>query len=74
MPATALLFALPFAGCTQEAPAQSVPSVQAVVDGVSQTNYESYHSDIENMGLGLYGGAEYDMGFRSRDARPAPAL
>jgi len=78
MPATAVLLLLPIGGCAREAAAPPVPSVpyapsvQAVVDGVSQANYESYHSDIENMGLGLYGGAEYDMGFRSRDAQPGP--
>jgi Zn-dependent M28 family amino/carboxypeptidase len=28
--------------------------------------------DIENMGLGLFGGAEYDMGFRNRDGWEGP--
>ncbi len=43
------------------------PAVQAVVDHVSQEHYQSYHLAVENMGLGLYGGKEYDMGFRNRD-------
>jgi len=71
VPVAAVLLSLPLAGCAREAaapPVPPVPSIQAVVDSVSQAHYETYHSDIENMGLGLYGGAEYDMGFRSRDA------
>jgi hypothetical protein len=43
------------------------PAVQAVVDRVSQTHYETYHAAVESMGLGLYGGADYDMGYRNRD-------
>ncbi|MCP4724818.1 MAG: hypothetical protein GY863_07270, partial [bacterium] len=31
-------------------------TVQSVVDLVSQTHYQKYQLDIENMGLGLYGG------------------
>ena len=63
------LLSLLIAGCTAEA---QVPSVQAVVDGVSQTQYETYHFDVESMGLGLYGGADYDMGFRTRDGEEGP--
>ncbi len=44
------------------------PAVQAVVDHVSQEHYQSYHLAVENMGLGLYGGKDYDMGFRNRDS------
>jgi hypothetical protein len=42
-------------------------AIQAVVDTVSQEHYQSYHLDIESMGLGLYGGKEYFMGYRNRD-------
>lgn len=42
-------------------------TVQDLVDLVSQSQYESYHVDIENMGLGLYGGSDYNQGFRNRD-------
>ena len=38
-----------------------------VVGQVSQTQYEQYHLDVENMGLGLYGGPAYNQGFRNRD-------
>jgi len=38
-----------------------------VADRVSQKHYQKYHLDVENMGLGLYGGARYDMGYRNRD-------
>jgi len=43
------------------------PDVQAVVNSVSQKQYRTYHLNIENMGLGMYGGAQYDMGYRNRD-------
>jgi len=43
------------------------PAVQAVADQVSQTYYQKYQLDIENMGLGLYGGTDYDMGYRNRN-------
>jgi len=43
------------------------PAIQAVVDSVSQNYYQNYHLDIESMGLGLYGGADYNMGYRNRD-------
>jgi len=42
-------------------------AIQAVVDRVSQKQYQSFQLDIENMGLGLYGGDSYFMGFRNRD-------
>jgi len=42
-------------------------AVQSVVDRVSQSHYQKYQLDIENMGLGLYGGEDYDMGYRNRD-------
>jgi len=48
------------------------PTVQTVVDQVSQTHYQKYHLDVENMGLGLYGGADYDMGYRNRDGWDGP--
>jgi len=43
------------------------PAIQAVVDNISQTHYQSYHLDMESMGLGLYGGTNYNMGYRNRD-------
>jgi len=53
------LLAGPFAGADPVADA---------VDGVSLDQYETYQIDIENMGLGLYGGPEYNQGYRNRDA------
>jgi hypothetical protein len=41
--------------------------IQAVADSVSVINYKQYQVDIESMGLGLYGGKAYDMGYRNRD-------
>jgi hypothetical protein len=59
-------------GCTREVGVPSVPSVQEVADGVSQTHYQAYQLDIESMGLGLYGGPDYDMGYRNRDSYEGP--
>ena len=42
-------------------------AIQAMVDSVSQMQYQSFQLDIESMGLGLYGGDSYFMGFRNRD-------
>lgn len=42
-------------------------SVQTLVDSVSQDHYSAFHLDVENMGLGLYGGEKYNMGYRNRD-------
>jgi hypothetical protein len=61
---TSVLLLVPRAGLSQK---DSDPAVQAVVDLVSQTHYRKFHQDIENMGLGLYGGAHYNMGYRNRD-------
>ncbi len=41
--------------------------VQEAVDKVSQGQYRIYQIDIQDMGLGLYGGPEYDQGYRNRD-------
>jgi len=41
--------------------------IQAVADRVSQMDYQMYQLDVESMGLGLYGGPGYDMGYRNRD-------
>ena len=62
--ATAVLLFVLVACCTREA---ADPAVQAVADRVSQKHYLTYRLDVENMGLGLYGGAGYDMGYRSHD-------
>ena len=48
------------------------PTIQTVANRVSQTHYRMYHKDVENMGLGLYGGARYDMGYRNRDGWEGP--
>ncbi len=64
-PVTVALLTLTVAGCAQEVEA---PSVEDAVDRVSQTHYQTYQLAIENMGLGLYGGANYDMGYRNRDS------
>ena len=69
IPTTATLLIALVAGCTPEA---EVPSVQAVVDGVSQAHYQTYHRHVEDMGLGLYGGSDYDMGYRNRDGWEGP--
>jgi hypothetical protein len=37
------------------------------VQRVSHGQYRVYQGDIENMGLGLYGGPDYDQGLRNRD-------
>ena len=65
VPAAAVLLLVLSAGCTREV---AVPSVQHVADRVSQTQYQTYQLDMENMGLGLHGGADYDMGYRNRDS------
>ena len=67
--AAASLLTLPVAGCTR---VDADLSVQAVADRLSQTHYEAYQLDVENMGLGLYGGAGYDMGYRNRDGWEGP--
>lgn len=75
VPTTAALLILAVAWCTREAAVpsvSSVSSVQVVADSVSQTHYQTYQLDMENMGLGLYGGADYDMGYRNRDGWEGP--
>jgi len=37
------------------------------VGKVSQGQYTSYQRDVESMGLGLYGGPDYNQGYRNRD-------
>lgn len=63
------LLALAWAGCGPSAPR---PTVQALVDSVSVEEYQSYQQALENMGLGFYGGPDYDMGYRNRDALEGP--
>ncbi len=67
--ATAVLLFVLVAGCAMEA---ADPAVQTVADRVSQKHYLTYHLDVENMGLGLYGGAGYNMGYRNRDGWAGP--
>ena len=52
--------------------AMAVPSVRAdlvqeAADKVSVGQYRTYQVDIESMGLGRYGGPEYNQGYRNRD-------
>ena len=42
-------------------------TVQSIVDQVAVDEYEAFHQSIENMGLGLYGGGDYNQGIRDRD-------
>ncbi len=72
VPFGAVLLTLAGAGCAPQDAVPVVPSVQAVVGAVSQPQYQTFQLDIENMGLGLFGGAEYDMGFRNRDGWEGP--
>ncbi|MCE9556495.1 MAG: M28 family peptidase, partial [Planctomycetes bacterium] len=47
-------------------------SVQSIVDEVSQSQYQTFHFDVEQMGLGLYGGSGYNQGVRNRDGTSGP--
>jgi len=49
------------------APAAEVDPVREAVGKVSTDQYQAYEVAIENMGLGLYGGPEYNQQFRNRD-------
>jgi hypothetical protein len=50
-----------------------VPAVSAAdivheaIEKTSQGQYRVYQVDIQNMGLGLYGGSTYNQGYRNRD-------
>ena len=57
---------------TEPSWADGEQAVQVVADSVSEESYRMYHKAVENMGLGLYGGARYDMGHRSRDGWGGP--
>lgn len=69
VPVAALLLFAPVAAGFQE---HAETSVQDVADLVSQTHYETYHLAVENMGLGLYGGADFNMGYRNRNGWDGP--
>lgn len=60
------LLIVTWAGCEASEPA---PTVRELVSLVSQEQYQRYQLAMESMGLGLHGGAAYDMGYRNRDAR-----
>lgn len=49
------------------AAAAPLGEIQSLVAQVSQAQYEQYHTAIESMGLGLYGGPAYNQGYRGRD-------
>jgi hypothetical protein len=68
VPLAATLILL-FLGCAS-LPHSNAAAIQAVVDSVSQEQYTAYQLAIESMGLGKYGGEEYNMGFRCRDYDP----
>ncbi len=53
--------------CAVSLPAAGGLNVAGVVAGVAQGEYTSYHIAIESMGLGLYGGPDYNQGVRNRD-------
>ncbi len=52
---------------TVSGPLASADIVLGTVEKVSLGQYTSYQLDIESMGLGLYGGPDYDQGYRNRD-------
>ena len=49
------------------APPAHADAIQKVVDKVSVEQYRTYEVDLENMGLGLYGGPLFNQGRRNRD-------
>ncbi len=53
--------------CALVAPPVRGDAIQDVVNKVSVEQYRTYEVDLENMGLGLYGGPFYDQGVRNRD-------
>jgi hypothetical protein len=62
------------AGTMASPPAHANPTfggasdmVQEAVDKVSLEQYRAYQVDVQNMGLGLYGGPAYNQGARNRD-------
>ena len=59
---TILVLALLGVGCAWPSDAD----IQSIVDQISQTQYTVYQQAIENMGLGLYGGALYKQTARGR--------
>lgn len=63
--------ALAVAGIAFSAPD---PAIQAIANQVSQAQYTAYHLAVESMGLGLYGGPSYNMGYRNRDSTGAGSL
>lgn len=48
-------------------PLHATDLVQEAVNKVSLGQYKTYQIDIENMGLGLYGGPDYNQDYRNRD-------
>ena len=50
------------------ATATASPLIEHIVGEISQSSYTDYQQTIEDMGLGLYGGAGYDQGYRGRNA------
>ncbi|MCF7956398.1 MAG: Zn-dependent exopeptidase M28 [Phycisphaerae bacterium] len=46
---------------------QTGDRIQGIVNSVYVKRYQRYYFDIEDSGLGLYGGPYYDQGFRNRD-------
>ena len=55
-------------GSSPEDLSQNEPAtIETLVESVSERHYRSFHDSVESMGLGEYGGDEYNMGFRNRD-------
>lgn len=52
----------------------SAQTPQDLVDQISQAQYTGYQVTLQEMGLGLYGGAAYDQGYRNRYDSGGPAL
>jgi hypothetical protein len=48
-------------------PSARASLVWDIVNQVSQGQYRTYQVDIQDMGLGLYGGPAFDQGYRNRD-------
>lgn len=63
-----ILFVMMVSGCREV----DSPNIHTLVQSVTETQYRKYHLDIENMGLGLYGGEQYNMGYRNRDGWEGP--
>ena len=60
-------FPIVFLSLTLSASSAYADLVMDAVEKVSLGQYTRYQLDIESMGLGLYGGPNYNQGYRNRD-------